>query len=789
MNAGRWGVRQALCLAGVVALSMVAPVIGSALAEAHASGDAVPARVAAVLHPLAEDGSGDAPAEPEPALEEPAPGEPEPAPADPAPADPEPVTEEPADPEPTLPEEDVTQEDVTQEDELEQVDESSAKPTKKPSSAVSDEDEDLSDDDASDEDPLDDASDEDLLDEDSLDEDLLDDASDEDLLDEDLLDEDLLDDEDETLVDGVEVGLDVFEQDGVMVSASGSGLMPGSRVELWVFSTPRLLATGTADDSGAIAISAALPRDLPEGAHTVLLRGTDIDGQPVEMGDGIELGADGELLAVIPGVDVSALQVPAMPDDPKAPQYPIVTPLDQPEAVVSTTIGALALLSVTGVAAAMGAGAMRMERQTSGGVEGGGINEGLGAGGSLLDDVEVEHNRGWRTRFTAKGRASGDTGPLHRAPLTSFVDEASYTWMAAVATKSPLLARMIGDGAPLRAMTGSLSLLLPISAAVLGVWSAVLGHGIAEPPVLGLLLALIVIGIVDALAAGLGALAFSVTVLAMGGVLDWSSLRTLMGVALLIAGPGLIATSFRDIRRATPRTFSAWWERGADLLIVPLLGAYTTYNIAVALPPLGGALFPVAESAWLLAWVVAGMLIVKVGLEEAAARWFPERMATVTAPTDWPGRTQSILSSLVRLGLFLFVSAAFIGSPWQLWVGGLMWILPMILYVFSDRLPNSSRLWQALPDSTPALGFGLLVYLILAGVLASAYGDETQFALMSFVILLVPGLILGLLALVGREPREDDVRWYMRPNMTGLYRVGGVTVLVITTWLAYRSLF
>ena len=58
---------------------------------------------------------------------------------------------------------------------------------------------------------------------------------------------------------------------------------------------------------------------------------------------------------------------------------------------------------------------------------------------------------------------------------------------------------------------------------------------------------------------------------------------------------------------------------------------------------------------------------------------------------------------------------------------------------------------------------------------------------MSFVVLLVPYTVLGLLALVAREPREDDVRWYMRPNMTGVYRGGGGVVFIITCWLAYLS--
>jgi uncharacterized membrane protein len=94
-----------------------------------------------------------------------------------------------------------------------------------------------------------------------------------------------------------------------------------------------------------------------------------------------------------------------------------------------------------------------------------------------------------------------------------------------------------------------------------------------------------------------------------------------------------------------------------------------------------------------------------------------------------------------------------------------------------------------LPGGLPALGFGLLVYLILVLVLTSIFGDTDEFAVMSFFILLIPGFILGILGLFGREPQSDDVRWYLRPSMTGLYRVGGVVVLVITSWLAYRSIF
>ena len=51
----------------------------------------------------------------------------------------------------------------------------------------------------------------------------------------------------------------------------------------------------------------------------------------------------------------------------------------------------------------------------------------------------------------------------------------------------------------------------------------------------------------------------------------------------------------------------------------------------------------------------------------------------------------------------------------------------------------------------------------------------------------VPGFLLALLGLTAREPRDGDVRWYMRPNMTAVYRVGGVIVLVIAIALALRG--
>ncbi|MSY17266.1 MAG: hypothetical protein F2675_05085 [Actinobacteria bacterium] len=50
----------------------------------------------------------------------------------------------------------------------------------------------------------------------------------------------------------------------------------------------------------------------------------------------------------------------------------------------------------------------------------------------------------------------------------------------------------------------------------------------------------------------------------------------------------------------------------------------------------------------------------------------------------------------------------------------------------------------------------------------------------------VPGFLLALLGLVAREPKEGDTRWYTRPTMTMVYRVGGVVMLIFACVLAVQ---
>jgi len=591
-----------------------------------------------------------------------------------------------------------------------------------------------------------------------------------------------------------------------VIEVTGAGLAPQARYELWVFSTPQLAATGFTDDAGAFATSASLPA-IEAGDHTIVLRSTGADGQPIETASGLSIGPDGAILAINLGVDASTLVAPALPASPKAPAYTPVQALDQPAAVVVTAIAGLTIASAIGASIAAGLTSGLGESSGGDGGQRGGGSRGSGGdhqarGGSdesegsvegevraLQDDfedaeIESVRSRGLRSRFTATGAAVGDTSVLYRAPGTPVVDGIAYAGVLMAAPRSPLMARAIADAAPVRAMLGSASLLLPIAAIVLGATSAILQGGVAEPPVLAILLALLVIGALDALAGLLGWLTFTVGVVVQGGIVGWESVRTLLGVALLVVGPGLIASSFREVRRA-PGVAVDPWERLVDLVVVPLLGAWAGMNIAMALPSLGGSAFPIADRAELVGLVILLSLLAKVGVEEAAARWFPERMAAaVPRRTATPGVSQRVVSAFARTAAFLFVSAAFVGNVWQLWVAGALFLIPPLLAPLANRLPNDARLWQVLPDGVPKVGVLLLVSWAISSVALTRLGDSAAYAQVAFVVLAVPGFVLSILGLVARGPRDAEVRWYRQPSLTWFYRVGGIVVLAATAWLA-----
>jgi hypothetical protein len=58
---------------------------------------------------------------------------------------------------------------------------------------------------------------------------------------------------------------------GGNVSAIQTGFTPGETVQLIVASTPRIIGTGVADQSGSVTVKGVIPKNLEIGEHTLAL--------------------------------------------------------------------------------------------------------------------------------------------------------------------------------------------------------------------------------------------------------------------------------------------------------------------------------------------------------------------------------------------------------------------------------------------------------------------------------------------------------------------------------------
>jgi len=67
---------------------------------------------------------------------------------------------------------------------------------------------------------------------------------------------------------------------GQQVVVSGYDFLPGSTVNVYVYSTPRLLGSVTVDAQGAFSTTVTLPADLADGTHHLVASGVDGNGNP-----------------------------------------------------------------------------------------------------------------------------------------------------------------------------------------------------------------------------------------------------------------------------------------------------------------------------------------------------------------------------------------------------------------------------------------------------------------------------------------------------------------------------
>lgn len=78
-----------------------------------------------------------------------------------------------------------------------------------------------------------------------------------------------------------------------IIAIDGSGFLPESEIEVWMFSTPRMLVKITSDSSGRVADNVTLPSVLEEGDHRFVLNGQAANGDDALVGLGLIVGYEG----------------------------------------------------------------------------------------------------------------------------------------------------------------------------------------------------------------------------------------------------------------------------------------------------------------------------------------------------------------------------------------------------------------------------------------------------------------------------------------------------------------
>jgi hypothetical protein len=437
-----------------------------------------------------------------------------------------------------------------------------------------------------------------------------------------------------------------------------------------------------------------------------------------------------------------------------------------PKTAITLLVSAFTLLLLAGsgrqLAASRGASSSGSSSEDSGEPQSEFIHEG----------IEVEHIGG-----AAAVIASGDRSRTWGWPGTQVIDRLSTALPARLAARSPLIARVAADGTYLRAMLGSASLLVLVVGAILGVAAIHDTGGDALPPAAALTIAIAVLGVLDAAAGLLAVMIFFGGVLLLGGLDSHSDARTLMGLSAMWFVVPVLAGAARPLRRPPTRGLTESWDRAADFVIASLIGAWAVKNIIEALPGLAGLQLPIADDADRAALAVLVALVLRMAAETITSHLYPKRLTDAEArDLPEPSALQRLGACLVRATIFVYFAIVVVGPSWQLWVGTALFAIPQMLSIFEDRLPSAPALARALPKGLVEIVVMLLVVTLLGALLVDANSDAPDFLATSFVILSIPGFVLSLAALVGRDADEPEMDW---PR-----RLAGVVVLAFGVLLS-----
>ena len=367
-------------------------------------------------------------------------------------------------------------------------------------------------------------------------------------------------------------------------------------------------------------------------------------------------------------------------------------------------------------------------------------------------------------------------GDLSKSWDNRFTDDTDFVFVSLAHRFnrfSPLLTRTVQDGNTIRAIIGSwASLLMPIGL-ILGIIAAVNTGGQALPPAWGLVALIMVVAIYDAFAGFIAGSVFFFAALLTGNITNRPELLTAIGVMVLFFAPALLASAFRPFRRLVLNQ-DDMWERITDYALGTLLTFWVITKMVAAMNGLARLELPITNYGTELAWIAAGLLLIRVALEDLAVEHYPMRLRALHVEIKKPSQNQKIRSLAFKIFVFFIMAAPFVGSTLNLVLGTLLFAIPQRTALsLEDNLPKK-KLY--LPKGVFKTVVMIFVMALAANMIEGAFSTPAAFLKWSFVVMALPGFILHYLDAITDAPETD---WKTTENGRKIYRIGGVVIFVL----------
>jgi hypothetical protein len=367
-------------------------------------------------------------------------------------------------------------------------------------------------------------------------------------------------------------------------------------------------------------------------------------------------------------------------------------------------------------------------------------------------------------------------GDLSQTWDNRYTDDSDYAFVSLAHRFnrfSPLLTRTIQDGNTVRAILGSwAALLLPLGL-ILGIVAVVNTGAQALPPTWGIIALVMAVAIYDAFAGFIAGFVFFVAALVTGNITNRPEFLTAIGVMVLFFAPALLASAFRPFRRLV-RNEDDLWERITDYALGTLLTFWVITKMVAAMNGLARLELPITKHGTQLAFIAAGLLLVRVALEDIAVEHYPMRLRALHVEIKTPSHKQKIRSLVFKIFVFFVMAAPFVGSTLNLVLGTLLFAIPQITSLsLEDNLPKK-KLY--LPKGVFKTVVMIFVMALVSNMIEGAFSSPAAFLKWSFVVMALPGFFLHYLDAITDAPETD---WKTTEKGRKIYRIGGVVVFIL----------